>query len=406
MNAKKNEGYVIWGIASMIYIIIFFHRVALGAVKMPVLVQIGIAGTPYEGSLYAMLAGMYMYAYMLMQIPTGILADTVGPRKTITAGAILTSFGTLGFIFSTSIYTAAFFRLCVGAGSAVVFVCILKLITAWFPKEQFTVMSGLTSFIGNMGAVLAISPLVYASEKMGWHYALGLIAVLGFVLAGLSAMLLKDRPDMEAHDVIKQSIDVKHCVLKILRDGKLYPVMIAYGLTFGGTMALTGTWGIELVENLYGVSRTSAAQSMTMMTIGVAIGCVLIGKVAKQAKTYRGPMVAFSGAHFICWLVLLSWRFQGVALQMLFFLLGVTGTSFIVSWNYAKSKYKLAYSGIVMSVVNFFGFLGGALVPQIVGGVYDVVVQQGSSHIWMCLVVYLTVNAGIAFILLTTVENT
>ncbi|WP_457553705.1 MFS transporter [Desulfobacula sp.] len=35
------------------------------------------------------LSGLYFYAYVAMQIPTGILADTLGPRKLLTAGCFV-----------------------------------------------------------------------------------------------------------------------------------------------------------------------------------------------------------------------------------------------------------------------------------------------------------------------------
>jgi len=34
------------------------------------------------------LSGFYFYSYWLMQLPTGILADTWGPRRLLTLGAL------------------------------------------------------------------------------------------------------------------------------------------------------------------------------------------------------------------------------------------------------------------------------------------------------------------------------
>lgn len=94
---------------------------------------------------------MYLYAYIVMQIPTGILLDYLGPKKTIIADCIVAAFSSVMFSLSVNIPMAYLSRLLVGLGVSVVFLCILQIQANWFPAEKFAAMSGLTSFMGSMG---------------------------------------------------------------------------------------------------------------------------------------------------------------------------------------------------------------------------------------------------------------
>ncbi|MGL5675106.1 MAG: MFS transporter [Cellulosilyticaceae bacterium] len=381
MESKKAYKYVVWGIATCIYIIVFFHRVALGAMKDALIVDFGIQGTGDEGSLFALLGAMYMYAYMFMQIPTGILADTLGARKTITVGSLVAVIGGVGFSLSQALWVAFICRFVVGIGVAVVFVCVLKLISEWFPKEKFATMSGITSFIGNMGAILAMTPLVFLNSWIGWRNALLMIAGIHLVLAVLCFIIIKEKEETKKAPPISGKA-MKEGIKSILKDKGLYPIMIAYPIIFGSTMALTGTWGVSMMEDLYHISKAQAANLMSLITLGVAIGCICIGKLSDRMKSRKKPMVIFCAIHLVCWLVLVGFLPPMPILIPLLFVLGFTGTSFIVSWAYAKERHPKEYAATAMSVVNFAGFLGGALVPQLVGVIYDHMSKEAMPVLW------------------------
>ncbi|SHH89689.1 Major Facilitator Superfamily protein, partial [Caloranaerobacter azorensis DSM 13643] len=88
MNTERNRLYTyrwyIWGILALAYVIVFFHRVAAGVVRQDLIKAFNITDVEFGN-----LGSMYFYAYMIMQIPSGILADTLGARKTVSIGTLL-----------------------------------------------------------------------------------------------------------------------------------------------------------------------------------------------------------------------------------------------------------------------------------------------------------------------------
>jgi len=141
--------WVVWGILVSIYLIVFFHRLSVGVITGDLDKSFGMNATQI-----ANLGAMYFYAYTVMQIPTGILVDHLGPKKTAIAGCIVAAFGSIIFALSINIPMAYLGRLLVGLGVSVIFLCVLKIQSNWFPAEKFASMSGLTTFIGSISQPL------------------------------------------------------------------------------------------------------------------------------------------------------------------------------------------------------------------------------------------------------------
>ena len=71
-----------FGIVGLAYILSFFHRFAPAAISSDLQQTFHATSAELGG-----LAATYFYVYTVMQIPTGILADTWGPRRVVTAGS-------------------------------------------------------------------------------------------------------------------------------------------------------------------------------------------------------------------------------------------------------------------------------------------------------------------------------
>ncbi|MDX9815458.1 MAG: MFS transporter, partial [Smithellaceae bacterium] len=71
--------YFIFGLLGTAYILVFFHRLAPAVVAVDMMRDLHTSG-----ALMGILASAYFYPYALMQIPAGLLADSWGPRRSIT----------------------------------------------------------------------------------------------------------------------------------------------------------------------------------------------------------------------------------------------------------------------------------------------------------------------------------
>lgn len=61
---------MVFGVLILAYMAVFFHRLAVGIVREDLIMEFNMSNIAF-----ANLSSTYFYAYMLMQIPSGILAD-------------------------------------------------------------------------------------------------------------------------------------------------------------------------------------------------------------------------------------------------------------------------------------------------------------------------------------------
>lgn len=124
--------WAVWATLALAFLIVFFHRYATAVVADDLTRDLGLTG-----SQLSLLASMYFYAYAFMQIPSGILADYVGPRRTASAGMLLAALGALIFSMSAEASWAYLGRLLVGIGVGAIFICTLKMQSTWFRASEF-----------------------------------------------------------------------------------------------------------------------------------------------------------------------------------------------------------------------------------------------------------------------------
>ena len=136
--------WIVWGLGAAFYLSGFFQRVA-PAVMTDLLMADFQIGAAALGNLSA----FYFYSYVAMQIPTGILADSWGPRKLLTAGSLVASLGAFLFALAPTIFLAGLGRLLIGAAVGVAWVAMLKLSAHWIAPNRFAMTSGLGLFLAS-----------------------------------------------------------------------------------------------------------------------------------------------------------------------------------------------------------------------------------------------------------------
>jgi len=148
---KQYRRWFSWGILVFAFVIVFFHRLSIGAVSDLLTQELNL-----DNIKLANLTAMTFYAYALMQIPVGIFVDTLGVRKLCSAGMVVTGMGSILLGISASVGMAYASRFLVGLGTSVIIVSIMKIQATLFPAKMYSTLSSLTSFFGNLGAFLEL----------------------------------------------------------------------------------------------------------------------------------------------------------------------------------------------------------------------------------------------------------
>jgi ACS family glucarate transporter-like MFS transporter len=141
--------------------------------------------------------------YAVFQFPGGILGDRFGPRRVLTAIAVLWGALTLFTSFvpgpgtaSVGIIIGSLFvvRFLVGAVHAPIFPVMNASIVRWFPVGGWALPAGLSSTGLTLGAAAAAIAVPLAITHFGWRVAFAFIAPLGFLIAWLWYGYSRDDP--------------------------------------------------------------------------------------------------------------------------------------------------------------------------------------------------------------------
>ena len=383
--ASSNDRFVtarrvIFGIVLAGYILSFFHRTAPAAIAGELTRAFDISS-----AVLGTVAATYFYVYTLLQIPVGVLADTMGPRRILTIGSLIAAAGSLAFALAPNWEIAAAGRTLVGVGVSVAFIALLKISAVWFPANRFATLNGVTLFAGNLGAVIAGAPLAWVVTQMSWRAVFGGLAMLSAALGIATWIVVRDRPEQLGFAPIIPA-GATHGVAehwavalrRVLANPATWPGFFV-NLGIGGSfLAFAGLWAVPFLVDTYGMSRVIAAQHASALLLGVAIGAAIIGMLSDRLESRRAVMRVYAWLYALSWLPWLfgvSWPLP--ATLAWFALMGLLIPGFTLTWTVAKEVNRPEHSGIATSVVNVGIFLGTGILQPLVGWVLDRAREQG-----------------------------
>ena len=369
MNKASDGRMIALAVVIAAYVLSFFHRFA----------PAGIAGdlaVTFQTSAASLgvLAATYFYVYTVMQVPTGILVDTLGPRRILVGGSLIAGAGSLVFGLAPDLTIAMIGRTLIGLGVSVVFIAMLKLIALWFDERRFATMVGLAMLIGNAGSVLAGTPLAAAAAAVSWRTVFVGVAALSVCIAAASWILIRDekKPTETGNTPAFDRTAVLSALLGVVRNRATWPpVVVNFGFA-GSFFTFGGLWLTPYLVTIHGMSGATAAAHLSLYFAGFAVGCLLIGSLSDRLG--RRKPVLFGSGLVLCgfWALLLSAVSMPLTLSYtLFASMGVATAGFVLTWACAKEVNPPSLSGMSTSVTNMGGFLAGALIQPVVGVVMD-----------------------------------
>jgi len=352
------------------YAISFFQRFAPAGIAQDLAEAFATTASSLGG-----LAAAYFYVYTLMQVPTGIFVDTLGPRRILLLGGLVASAGSLLFALAPSLEMASVGRTLVGLGVSVTFIAMLKLIAVWFDERRFASLVGLCMLVGNLGSVFAGAPLSWLAQALGWRSVFVGVAGVSLFLAGAAWILVRDRPENPAERTPITRLDrsaVFSALLQVLRNRATWPaVLINLGVS-GSFFAFAGLWATPYLMQAHAMDRPVAASHISLYFVSFALGCVVLGALSDRLGRRKPVLIVSTNLYALSWLPWLS----GVALPLdvsyaLFGAMGFLTASFMLTWACAKEVNPPLLSGMSTSVANMGGFLSGAILQPLFGWAMD-----------------------------------
>jgi MFS family permease len=339
--------------AALFYLMAFFHRVAPAVMTNELMRDFDISA-----AALGQLSAFYFYSYVAMQIPTGILADTLGPRRLLAAGALIASLGTVLFAAAPGFLWAGLGRLLIGGSVAVAFVGLLKLAANWFAPRLFAAVTGMTLFFGIIGAVSAGPPLRMLINIYSWQSIMLGIAGGTLAIGAMIWLFVRDDPRSKgyANPAAPQQgpggntapRNIRKDVAEVFAARNTVLLFFIPAGIVGATLTFTGLWGVPYLATHYRISTADASMLTSALLVAWAVGGPVFGWMSDRLG--RRKLLYLIG----CSLCLAGWAIlfflPGMPVYALIAILLATGFCsgcMVVSFAFVKESVPLRLAGTV-----------------------------------------------------------
>ncbi len=360
------RAWLIYALAVAAYTVAVFQRASLGVAGVEA--QRRFATTAAVLSLFAVLQ---LGVYAALQIPVGVLLDRIGPRRLIAGGALVMGGGQLVLATAHHVALAVAGRVLVGAGDAMTFISVLRLITVWFAPSRVPLLTQMTGLLGQVGQIAAAYPLVALLQSAGWSSSFLLAAGLGVAVAGLAASALRNAPPgvSAAGPPVGAAQAIRHLGLAWREPGTRLGLWTHFTTQFSGTVFAL-LWGYPFL--VVGEHRTPGEAGLLItLLVMVAIGIgPPLGQFAGRWPYRRSlPVLAIVGTTAAIWTVVLAWpgRAPLALLVVLVVVLASNGPGSLMGFDYARTENEAERIGSATGIVNVGGFVASLLTIALIG---------------------------------------
>ena len=360
--------WIIWVLGSLTYLLAIVGRSSLAGVGTDVAVRFDA-----DSSTLALFATLQLAVYGGMQIPAGLLLDRFGSRIVVTAGMLMMAGGSVWIAFAPDAGSAILARALTGAGDAMIFPSVLRLLTLWFPARRVPLLQQVTAQIGQLGQILSVAVLAGIVHSVSWPAAFCVLGGVLIVFAVLNALVTRERAIVR---VSRDAATPRQAAL--LADAVREPgTRLAFWVHFvtpfaGTTFALL--WGVPYLTHGEGMDTASAGVMITVFVLsgvvlapimGVLSGAqparrtaIAVASVLAQAAALAGVLLSPGRAPLwllVVWMVTLS---SGAAASM-------------IAFDITRRANPVRRLSTATGVVNMGGFVAALIAVYLVGLVLD-----------------------------------
>ena len=376
MDSKR--AWTVWGVGVFAYLIAVTQRTSFGVVGLEATARFSASA-----SALSAFTVIQLLVYAGLQIPVGVLVDRFGPRVMIATGAALMTVGQIQLAAATSVPGGVVGRIFVGAGDAMTFISVIRLIPAWFPSRRVPLLTQLTGQLGQFGQLISIAPFALVLHGWGWSPAFLGLAGLGLVACVLSTAALRNAPETSGPAV--ELAGIKETAEDLARawqqPGTRLGMWSHFATQFAGNVFVM-TWGYPFLVSGQGLDPTEASVLLSLfVVVGIICGPLLGGWVGRHPMRRSTMVLAVTFAITAAWLSVIL--YPGPAplwlLVVLVLILALGGPASMIGFDFARTFNPSRRIGTATGIVNVGGFIAALITMYVVGLILDLLKNSGFS---------------------------
>jgi MFS family permease len=385
-----------WKITFLLFLFMlvnFADKIVVGLAGVPIMTELQL-----EPEQFGLLGSLSFFLFSIAAVVVGFIVNRVDTRWVLLALAAVWALAQFPMVGTVSFTTLLICRVILGAGEGPAGAVAVHAIYKWFPDEKRTLPTAVLSQGSAFGIILAVPALNWVIVNYSWHYAFGVLGVVGLMWVVAWLILGEEGPLVQTATMA--AADPRIPYFRLLTSRTFVGCCAA---TFGAYWALSLglTWFTPFVVKGLGFSQTDAGWISILPWVSGAVVVLLTGWVS-QVLMARG--VSTRGARGVLGAVPLIVGglifavipyIEGAGLQIALLVIGsgLCGSIYVVCAPMLSEFTPVAQRGAVIAIYGAIYTLAGILAPWVMGGVI-----QRASGILDGFMTGFTINAGILIV--------
>jgi MFS family permease len=368
----------------VLWILAWIDRVNIGFVKLTMLDDL-----KWSEAVYGLGAGIFFLGYFFFEVPSNLLLQKIGAKKTlmrITIGWGLTSIAMM-FVKTPAMFY--FLRFLLGVFEAGFYPGVILYLTFWFPNDRrakafglFMSASALAGVIGGPLAGFIMTSLNGVNGWQGWQWVF-LLEGVPSVMAGFATWFyLTDKPGQAGwltqheRDLVQADLERdaralghrEHSMLASLKDSKIWLMILIYFCIIAANSSLT-FYGPTLVKEVGFTSPLAVGWIMAGAYLCGAAGMILNGfhSDKHQESRYHCGIAAALGSASLLVIALVLKTSPLLTLAALTLAIVGTMSAIPVFWQMPNRFLSGAAAAGGVALINSVANLAGFGAPWMLG---------------------------------------
>ena len=350
----------LWSIATTFFAFQFILRLSVGILREDIIQKFHI-----DTAAFGTMAGYYYLGYAGMQIPLGIMLDKFNFRIVTALAIMLSVVGTLTFVLANDWNIVLLGRFLIGAGSAVGFLAVAKVIKLFFEEKYHAFMIGFAFTFGLTGAVFGGTPMRLIFNHFGYYASFMALAVTGTIIAAV-VLMVKDKR-IERVDTSPNAHPSFRQIIKLIFNPMVFFVGIAGGLMVGPLEGFADVWAMPFFQHVHYLSENDAIFVASLVFLGMCVGGPLLAYLAKMTGS-NILIIAMSGAFtvIVFFIIFFVRELSTTALSALMFYLGILCCYQVLVFAFVSDIVEKSCAGIAIAIINCFNMSFGHFFHKII----------------------------------------